>query len=65
MLSETVRELFNKIMAKRHKFARCVAQALEQTTRTSAKDANAHFRTLMDKYRLFRETRSQAALVVQ
>ena len=65
-LKDTVRELFNKIMAKRHRLCRIISSSLELLAKSAndAADADGHFRGLMKKHRLWNETRNQAKLVV-
>ena len=54
MVTESVRELFNKIMAKRHRLAKCIASCLERQKKPehAQADSNVYFHSLMDKYRM-------------
>lgn len=49
MLREVVRELYNKIIAKRQKFARIISQTLEKVSKpcVDKSDAESHFRSQM------------------
>ena len=73
MLSEAVRELYNKIMAKRHRLAKIVSHSLEKIgkpkihpdKKCNKDDPDSYFRGLMERNRLWRETRNYASVTVR